>query len=322
MSSNLDSVKPDITVFTCTYNRANTLVRTYQSLCDQTHKNFEWLVFDNGSTDNTNELIEQWKLEGKVNMKHMSWETNTGYQRTFNRGVAEAQGTFWIVLDSDDSCVDNAFERMLKIWDSIPSDRQSEFSGVSVNCVDQYGDLVGTEFPEDQFDSNNMEIRYKHKVKGDKFGMTRLEVLRKYPFTESTHHVNSGIVWRAIAKKYKIRYSNERLRTYYIDEVGREDQITKHYSIEAGAVGRIMNHKASLNEEMEWFFYAPLRFFNMAAVYVLCSMAIKKPILEIFSEIKPLTSKLLVLGAFPFAIVAHTFVRIGTSINKPQSQDA
>jgi len=305
MSSNHGSHNPDITVFPCTYNRADTLVRTYESLCAQTHKNFEWLVFDNGSTDNTSELIEQWKLEGKVHLKHMSWENNTGYQRTFNRGVAEARGKFWIVLDSDDSCFENALERMLEIWHSIPTDRQAEFSGVSVNCIDQYGELVGTEFPEDQFDSNNMELRYKHKVKGDKFGMTRLDVLRQYPFPETSHHVNSGIVWRAIARKYKIRYVNERLRVYYIDEVGRPDQLTQHYSIESSAVGRIMNHKASLNEEMDWFFYAPLRFCNMAAVYVLCSMALKKPKLEILSEIKPFTSKLLVLGAFPFAIIAN-----------------
>ena len=121
MSSDPGSHNPDITVFTCTYNRADTLVRTYESLCAQTHKNFEWLVFDNGSTDNTSELIEQWKLEGKVHLKHMSWENNTGYQRTFNRGVAEARGKFWIVLDSDDSCFENALERMLEIWHSIPT---------------------------------------------------------------------------------------------------------------------------------------------------------------------------------------------------------
>ena len=57
---------PTLTVFTPTYNRAHTLPRTYQSLCRQTCMDFEWLIIDDGSTDNTSELVKEWIAEGII----------------------------------------------------------------------------------------------------------------------------------------------------------------------------------------------------------------------------------------------------------------
>lgn len=83
------------TVFTCTYNRATTLHRVYESLSAQTFSDFEWIVFDNGSRDNTRELVEQWTRESNLHIRFLSWPENTGYQNTFNECIAIAQGKFF-----------------------------------------------------------------------------------------------------------------------------------------------------------------------------------------------------------------------------------
>ena len=56
-------MKPILTIFTPAYNRAHTIGRTYESLKKQNCKEFIWLIIDDGSTDNTSELVEQWKNE-------------------------------------------------------------------------------------------------------------------------------------------------------------------------------------------------------------------------------------------------------------------
>ena len=103
----------EISAFTCTYNRIDTLVRTYQSLQQQSVRNFEWIVYDNGSTDNTKEIVEQWQQEADFPIVITGRPDNSGIQRGYNKGIELARGYFWLSLDSDDELVPEAFELSL-----------------------------------------------------------------------------------------------------------------------------------------------------------------------------------------------------------------
>src|SRR5258707_14117604 len=105
------------TVFTPTWNRAHTLHRAYQSLHAQTFRNFEWLIVDDGSTDNTREIVEKWQAESEFPIRYI-YQENQGKAAAFNRGVREAQGALFLTLDSDDACVNQALERFKYHWDS------------------------------------------------------------------------------------------------------------------------------------------------------------------------------------------------------------
>jgi glycosyltransferase involved in cell wall biosynthesis len=90
-----------ITVFTPTYNRSELLVRLYESLKMQNNKNFEWVIVDDGSSDNTTELVELWQHEQKVQILYYK-QLNGGKHRAINKGISLANGLLFFIVDSDD----------------------------------------------------------------------------------------------------------------------------------------------------------------------------------------------------------------------------
>src|SRR5436305_1126064 len=121
--------KYTFTVFTPTYNRAKTLSRVYESLINQTFKDFEWLIIDDGSVDEneTFTLIKSWQTKAFFPIRYVHQE-NAGKHIAFNKAVQLAGGEFFVPLDSDDACFSNALEKFLKLWHEIPIDKRSAFS--------------------------------------------------------------------------------------------------------------------------------------------------------------------------------------------------
>lgn len=100
-----------ITIFTPTYNRAELLPRLHKSLQEQTNKNFEWIVVDDGSTDNTKEVIENIILQQENDFPiRYFYKENGGKHTAINRGVREANGDLFFIVDSDDILTFNSVE--------------------------------------------------------------------------------------------------------------------------------------------------------------------------------------------------------------------
>lgn len=111
-----------ITVFTPTYNRAELLPRLYDSLCTQTNQDFVWLIVDDGSEDDTQELVEQWKDDDKIEIKYY-YQKNAGKMAAHNRGAEKADTELFICVDSDDCLTPNAVETILSHWGKIEHDK-------------------------------------------------------------------------------------------------------------------------------------------------------------------------------------------------------
>ncbi len=171
-----NSYQHTFTVFTPTYNRAHTLSRVYESLRNQTYKNFEWLIVDDGSTDNTKELVDKWREEGHLVIGYY-FQQNQGKHIAFDWAVHLAKGELFLPLDSDDACVPEALERFNYHWDNIPQEVRGDFSGVCALCLDHRGRLVGDRFPHDSTDASSLDIVFKYKIKGEKWGFHRTDVL-------------------------------------------------------------------------------------------------------------------------------------------------
>ena len=108
-----------ITVFTPSYNRANTLPRVFEGLKKQTFHNFEWIIVDDGSSDHTQDVIRGFQEEKPFFPIVSRYQENSGKHVAINRGVELARGEFFIILDSDDTCTPDALEVFLREWEKI-----------------------------------------------------------------------------------------------------------------------------------------------------------------------------------------------------------
>src|ERR1051325_4365322 len=114
------------TVCTPTYNRAHTLPRVYASLKSQTFRDFEWLIVDDGSTDNTRELVEAWQRENPFPIR-LLWQKNSHTRTASTRGVKAAEAELFLTMDSDDEAVPEALEVLDRHWAAIPDAQREEF---------------------------------------------------------------------------------------------------------------------------------------------------------------------------------------------------
>ncbi|ADE40200.1 glycosyltransferase family 2 protein [Candidatus Puniceispirillum marinum] len=241
------------TVFTPTYNRAHSLHRVYNSLCNQTFTDFEWVIVDDGSSDNTKQLIDGWITEGQCSIRY-EFQPNKGKHVAINHGVGLAKGDLFLIADSDDGFPANALEILYEHWCAIPEKQRAEFTGVTGLCADEQGQIIGDKFPDSVFDSNSADIYYRYGIRGEKWGFHRTDVMKAFPFPEpeDVRFVPEGLIWNAIGRQYKTRFVNDIVRDYY---QGADDQLTKRSSANISSV-RIFNAQM-LDADIDYFLHAP-----------------------------------------------------------------
>jgi glycosyltransferase involved in cell wall biosynthesis len=294
---------PKFTVFTPTYNRAHTIKRAYDSLCAQTLRDFEWLVVDDGSTDNTSETIAKWTEVSKFPIRYLK-QNNGGKHIAHNRALAEARGYFFAILDSDDALVPDALENLDHLWRSIPEREQKAFCSVGGLCRDQHGAIVGDKFPTDPFDADMREIAYVHRIRGEKWIGWVTELARRYPFPEiSGTYIPEGLFCFDISKTFKTRWSNDVLRIYYIDDSATGSTITKVGWRGRHAKGRWHYYIWLLDNDLEYFFQSPMPFIKAAAALPICAWYCGRTLKESLRALTTLRARLLVLAMLPAAVV-------------------
>ncbi|MGG4773670.1 glycosyltransferase family 2 protein [Alcaligenaceae bacterium 429] len=253
------------TVLTPSYNRAHTLERVYRSLCAQTVRNFEWVVVDDGSTDETRSLIQSWQGEANFPIVY-HWQPNQHKKTAFNTGVRLAQGELIVALDSDDSLLDDALSRLEKEWLNIPAESRHFYVAVVGLCQRPDGQVVGDRFPEDPLDVTSLDLNFQYKVRGEKFGCLNTMVLRQFPFPEHVSgFVPESLVWRAIARAgFLTRFVNQVFRVYYdsADSLSNQGRHSQQH-----ALGLWLLAQDTLSNCMPWFRYAPVEFLKAAARY-------------------------------------------------------
>ena len=215
-----------ITVFTPTYNRVSTIKRLYQSLIEQSNYRFEWLIVDDGSKDNTEELVTKLITTCTLFPIRYYKKQNGGKHTAINKGAELAKGFLFFIVDSDDYLINNAIELILSWEKSISSEKG--FAGVSGNCGYNTSELIGKTFEGEYVDGTALE-REQNNIYGDKSEVFYTEILRNYPFPvfENEKFLTESIVWNRIAADgYKLRWFN---KIIYLAEY-RDDGISKKYS--------------------------------------------------------------------------------------------
>ncbi len=207
-----------LTIYTPTFNRANTLDRLYKSLLRQTNKNFVWLVIDDGSTDETRRIVSNYIIEDKIKIKYY-YQENRGKMEAVNYAHSLINTDLNTCLDSDDFFVDNAVEIIYEKWLFIKDD--IKLAGmVGLDCYHD-GAIVGDVFPEG-YEVSKFSDFFEKKVKGDKKFIYKTSVVKKYPKYPSFDNEKfpaDGYLYRLIDKDYDLYLFNEVLCVVeYLDD--------------------------------------------------------------------------------------------------------
>lgn len=202
---------PFITILTPTYNRASLLPRLFDSLLRQTNKDFEWIVVDDGSTDDTRKVVANLKEKcgGAFPMGYV-YKANGGKHMAINIGAERARGELLFIADSDDLLTDDALETVANSWHDISDDKSlAGIAGLDITMDTR--EVIGSGLPQEHIDCNAIDIRYRHHVTGDMKEVFRTEVLREFPFPEfaGERFCPEQLVWFRMARRYRLRYINK-----------------------------------------------------------------------------------------------------------------
>ncbi|MBR6110605.1 MAG: glycosyltransferase family 2 protein [Paludibacteraceae bacterium] len=196
-----------LTVFTPAYNRAHTIGRTYESLCRQTSKDFEWLVVDDGSKDNTRELVENWIKEGKIDIRYV-YQENQGMHGAHNTAYDYIETELNTCIDSDDFMPDDAVEKIVSFWKEHGSDKYAGIIGLDAT---EDGKVIGAKFP-DGLQTTTLRRYYEELGgSGDKKMIYRTDVVKKYPkypLFEGERYVGLAYLYNMIDADYELLVSN------------------------------------------------------------------------------------------------------------------
>lgn len=212
------------TIFTPCYNGEKTIQRVFSSMENQTYNDFEWIIINDGSKDNSDiviqNLIKKSPIKNKI--QYIS-QDNLGKHRTWNKVVDLSTGEIFLPADADDSFIPSALEyfnrklnELIGIYGTIEI-----FSGINVCVYDPLtGKPHGSLYPKDGLVSDNVELAYKYKIKGEHWGCLRTDLLKKYKFPEiEGHFYTENRLWFLLAKKgYKVVCYNDCLRAYYFED--------------------------------------------------------------------------------------------------------
>lgn len=221
-----------ITVFTPTYNRANLLPRLYNSLCNQSSKDFEWLIVDDGSTDNTEKVISTWLSNNSFPIRYIK-KGNGGKHTAINMGSQLAQGKLFFIADSDDYLPVDSIENVLSIWHTLIKEKCTEdikqFGGICGLDGYEDGRVVGTPLPHSVMDITYLEHSYVLSLLGDRKEVFCTSVIQEFTFPEikGENFCPEALIWNRIGSKYKLRYFNKIIYIAEYQESGITAGITR-----------------------------------------------------------------------------------------------
>jgi glycosyltransferase involved in cell wall biosynthesis len=289
--------KPTLTVFTTTYNRAYSLPRGYEALKRQTCKDFKWIVVDDGSTDNTRELVAGWIAEGIVPIEYY-WKENGGMHTGHNVAYSHIDTELNVCIDSDDYMTDNAVELIISRWHKYGD--KSKYAGMIGLDIFEDGTVIGTSFPDGLHECKSYDLKRKYGVVCDKKYVYRTEIIKQYmpyPEFEGEKFTPLNYVYQQIDHKYSLLCSND---VYCVVEYmtdGSTINIFRQYK---------MNPRGFAYERKVMMVVSPYLIdrIRYAVHYVSSSMFIKN-----WRFIQESPQKLLTILAIPLGVLLNVYIR-------------
>lgn len=299
-----------VTVFTPTYNRQKQLKGLYDSLCTQTFQDFEWLIVDDGSEDNTADVVKEWIEERKINIRY-HYQSNNGKHIAMNWAVANSKGTFFVTMDSDDVFRDDSIKIMVDTWKSIPDRKKESIVSVKARCFDPATRKpVGRDIPHEHQLCSYLDAKYKYKFDSEMVSMTRIDVLKEFPNPDIRGgYKNGGLrfypegIWQDLAaRKYKTLFINNQICGYTQDNseslLGRGRKYNRYRE-------NIHLWPHVINDNLDYFFYDPKSFIKAFVGISMDGFFLKMSIKEMLNLARGLLRKSMTFCLIPIGYLCY-----------------
>lgn len=218
-----------LTVFTPTYNRAHTLPRTYRSLQKQDCKDFVWLIIDDGSSDNTRQLVEEWQSQKAGFEICYIYKENGGMHTAHNTAYENINTELNVCIDSDDELAEGAVKSILDIWSRVNKKKYAGIIGLDADT--NTGKVIGTKFPADMKETT-LQGFYDKGGSGDKKLVYRTDIMKKfppYPVFPGEKYVSLGWKYQLCDQKYKLITTNTVLCNVEYQQDGSSMNMLRQY---------------------------------------------------------------------------------------------
>lgn len=199
-----------LTIFTPTYNRAHTIERTYHSLCRQSCKEFDWLIIDDGSTDNTASIVKAWVAENKIPIRYV-YKENGGLYTGYNVAYSLIESELCVCVDSDDYMPDDAVEKIYRCWIERGGEQYAGLIGLDFHLD---GTPIGGYFPTGLDNVWFMDLYIKKLHIGDVKPVLRTDLMKTVaPMVgfEGEKNFNPAYMMMQVCDRYPILLLNENL---------------------------------------------------------------------------------------------------------------
>ncbi len=289
-----------LTVFTPTFNRAFCIQNLYESLVNQTCQDFEWLIIDDGSTDESKNLIDSWINENKIDIKYI-FQQNQGMHGAHNTAYKNIKTELNTCIDSDDFMTIDAVKNILECWNSISN--KYIYAGLIGLDVDKEFKIIGTKFKDNLLETT-LSGFYKNGGTGDKKVVYRTEIINKYPeypIFEGEKYVSLGYKYLLIDQDYKLFVLNKPLVVVeYLKSGSTLNMLNQYKKNPKGfAFIRIVNIKFATS-----FF----EIFKQSVHYVSSCIFAKNS-----NFLREASYKFLTFSAIPFGLLLYFYIKFKTN---------
>ncbi len=315
----MESYKYKFTFFTPCYNAAPYIHRVFKTLDSQTYRNFEWIVINDASTDNTADLIREYIKNVDFPVKFFDLKKNQMLAANYNLAFENTEGELFFLHDHDDEFIPTVLEDILALYNQYDSD---EVCGVVARCKTQFGKVTPTEFTKRLMSYFEYGVDKNGFFTGEAPRVLKTSILKKYMPFDPEEKINPTIEKLMALDNYKFITTNDIIRTYYVSE--NETALT--YSASKFRYHSWKDTLLDINEAQFYMNWSRKRKWKAALEYGYFSKQLGKSFISSFRELK--YEKMRFVFSYPIAMVLcviannkklHAFfLKKTTKINRPQ----
>lgn len=212
--------KYKFTIFTACYNSAPFIHRVFKTLDSQTYRNFEWVVINDASSDNTSELIREYIKNVDFEVKFIDQKQNQMLAANYNRAAEVAEGEYFFLHDHDDEFIPTVLEDYARLIEKFDADNREDIGGLVGRCITQYGKVTPKEFTKPLMSFWEYGVNADGSYTGEAPRVIKTDVLRKYLPFDPEEKLNPPIEEIIACDGYKFITVNSVVRKYYVSENG------------------------------------------------------------------------------------------------------